>query len=202
MKLTALHKTNKDDQDSDCMSDSDDEQEENAQLEYKKIEHPSGINRIRAMPHPEHHIVATFAETGKVNIFDFTAHVNSFDSKAIVSEQCKPIYVNTAHGRNEGYGLDWSSTVAGRLLSGDVGSKIFLTQSIGSGFATDAEAFKGHTDSIEDIQWSPSEQNIFCTASADKTIKVWDCRAGKKPQLSIVAHTADVNVLSWNRYAH
>ena len=75
-----------------------------------------------------------------------------------------------------------------------------MTQSSGAAFVTDSTPYTGHCDSIEDIQWSPTEKDVFVTASADKTIKVWDVRAGKKAQMSITAHTSDVNVISWNRY--
>jgi ribosome assembly protein RRB1 len=34
----------------------------------------------------------------------------------------------------------------------------------------------------------------------DGTIAIWDIRTGKKPCISIKAHKADVNVISWNRY--
>jgi ribosome assembly protein RRB1 len=181
--------------------ESDDDLDDNAILESNSIQHNGGINRLRTMCHSDTHLAATWSETGKVHIWNITANVTALDVPGtILPKDVKPIYTNTRHGRNEGYGLDWSSTVPGRLISGDTANKIYLTQAAGNTFSTEDQAFVGHTASVEDLQWSPTEQDVFVSASVDKTIRVWDIRAGKKPQLSITAHTADVNVLSWNRY--
>lgn len=48
---------------------------------------------------------------------------------------------------------------------------------------------------------SPTEKEVFASCSVDKTIKVWDCRRRKTAALSVKAHDADVNVISWNRCA-
>jgi WD40 repeat protein len=49
------------------------------------------------------------------------------------------------------------------------------------------------------LQWSPTEADIFASCSVDGTISIWDVRTGKKPSISVKAHKADVNVISWNR---
>jgi len=61
--------------------------------------------------------------------------------------------------------------------------------------------FVGHSASVEDLQWSPTEADVFASCSADGTISIWDIRTGKEPCISIKAHKADVNVISWNRLA-
>jgi ribosome assembly protein RRB1 len=67
---------------------------------------------------------------------------------------------------------------------------------------TDSDAFRGHTDSVEDLQWSPVEREVFASCSVDQTVKIWDTRMKKKPALSFKAHDSDVNVISWNKYDH
>ena len=56
-----------------------------------------------------------------------------------------------------------------------------------------------HTNSVEDIAWSPSEQNVFVSASSDGTLRVWDVRAGNRCAITVQAHDTDVNAVSWNR---
>ncbi|KAJ6737210.1 GLUTAMATE-RICH WD REPEAT-CONTAINING PROTEIN 1 [Salix viminalis] len=65
----------------------------------------------------------------------------------------------------------------------------------------DATPFTGHTASIEDLQWSPTEDHVFASCSVDGHIAIWDARLGKSPAIYFKAHSADVNVISWNRLA-
>ena len=39
-------------------------------------------------------------------------------------------------------------------------------------------SLKGHSDSVDQICWSPTHPNQLVSASGDKTVKVWDVRGG------------------------
>lgn len=62
-----------------------------------------------------------------------------------------------------------------------------------------SSSYNGHTGSVEDLQWSPSEATVFASASTDRTIAVFDTRDRQKAQLQVAAAEVDVNVISWNR---
>jgi ribosome assembly protein RRB1 len=206
--------------DSDDDSDEDDGSvDEDALLEYRSIPHVGGVNRVRAQPFPSTSIslppttspyyVASWADTGKVHIWDVRPLVESLDVPGYSIDRTrtnKAVYTVGAHKKAEGFAMDWSPHVLStdpaslRLLSGDIHSKIFLTTGSPTGFNTSSQPFASHTSSVEDIQWSPSEQTVFASCSADRSIRIWDVRV--KGRNSVVgvqgAHESDVNVISWN----
>ncbi|KAL6905687.1 hypothetical protein ACP4OV_003288 [Aristida adscensionis] len=199
------------DNDMDDESSSDDEDEETNEdskpvLHLKKVAHAGGVNRIRSMTQRPH-ICATWGDTGHVQVWDMTSFLNSLAESETHAQKdddkihkLLPVKVFSGH-KNEGYAIDWSPLVAGRLLSGDCNSCIHLWEPTSNNWNVDANPFVGHTQSVEDLQWSPTEPDIFASASVDGTIAIWDIRTGKKPRISIKAHNADVNVISWNRLA-
>ncbi|KAJ8026055.1 THO complex subunit 3 [Holothuria leucospilota] len=40
--------------------------------------------------------------------------------------------------------------------------------------------YKGHSDSVDQLCWHPSDPYLFVTASGDKTVRIWDWRNSKK----------------------
>lgn len=230
MRFENMRKTkgNKDDDDSDQSDDESDEEEDGnmedeAVLTYRSIPHNGGVNRIRAqqMPMPystpapqppngRYH-VATFSETGKVNIFNIAPHLASLQHPAsfsAVNLDNKPVYTVEAHKRAEGFALAWTPQLPTsdmtRLLSGDVHSKIYMTNMTQSGFETSSgQPFASHTSSIEDLQWSPTEKTVFGSVSADRSMRIWDIRVRDRKSVIAAtdAHDSDINVMSWNQGA-
>ena len=71
-----------------------------------------------------------------------------------------PLFSFSGHP-TEGFAMDWSPVVAGRFASGDCKKHIYMWEPTQDGkWNVDKVPFKGHTDSVEDIQWSPSEANV------------------------------------------
>ncbi|KAF7547342.1 hypothetical protein G7Z17_g7801 [Cylindrodendrum hubeiense] len=193
----------------DSDSEGDDDEDSDPILESKSIPISSTTNRIRSHQIPSNELgrpattlTATMTESSNVFIHDITPHLNSFDypGTTISAQQNKPISTIRAH-KSEGYALDWSPTVpGGKLLTGDNDGLIYMTsRTDGGGWVTDNRAFQGHTNSVEELQWSPSEQSVFASASSDGTIRIWDVRS-KSRQAAITVHVseADVNVMSWS----
>ncbi|BFZ64366.1 hypothetical protein YB2330_005509 [Saitoella coloradoensis] len=200
MKLSSLNKTQVHDEESD---DEDEAEEGDPIIEHRSIKTNTGTNRIRATPKTwsQNHLVATMMESGEVHIFDIEPQFQSFDvpGAQLLGAQA-PLHTIKSHGRTEGFAVDWHPTQP-RLLTGDCAGKIYLTSRNDAGQWSTTGPFTGHTASVEDIQWSPSEPTVFASCASDGTLKIYDTRSKtKKPALSIDAHpNTDVNVLTWNK---
>ncbi|KAK8942423.1 hypothetical protein KSP39_PZI008894 [Platanthera zijinensis] len=140
-------------------------------------------------------------------VWDFTSQLNSLaESEAQCSQggnniNCAaPVFKFDGH-KDEGFALDWSPVVPGRLISGDCNRCIHLWEPSSDSWIVDKNPFVGHKASVEDLQWSPTEADVFASCSADGSISIWDTRKGRSPVTSLKAHTTDVNVISWNRLA-
>jgi hypothetical protein len=89
-----------------------------------------GVNRIRAQPQAPH-VVATWAETGHVQVWDVKPQLLALNGETAAAgaapklARVPPRQVFTGH-QTEGYAMDWSPVVAGRLLSGDCSGAVHL----------------------------------------------------------------------------
>jgi ribosome assembly protein RRB1 len=187
VKLSGLSRNDKaGNYDSDSDED-DDEETSDPILETKSIPLTSTTNRIRAHQSPQAQssdppttLTAAMQESGDILIHDITPHLQAFDKPGfqIPANASKPLSTIRAHKKNEGYALDWSPLVpAGKLLTGDSTGSIFATtRTEGGGFVTDTSAYTGHTSSVEELQWSPNERNVFASASSDAAEATWPAR--------------------------
>jgi ribosome assembly protein RRB1 len=203
--------------DSDEEDDDDDDLDEDPVLEFRSVPHLGGVNRTRAQPLPASHplpsvsqpyYTATWADTGKVHVWDVRPLIESMDVPGYVFDKArthKPAFTINSHGRVEGFAMDWASSEANptslRLLTGDIDARIYLTTVGPTGFNALSQPFTSHSSSIEDIQWSPSEPTVFASCSADRSVQLWDVRSKGRRSIASIgdAHESDVNVISWNK---
>ncbi|KAG7661139.1 rrb1 [[Candida] subhashii] len=212
MKASSLAKTlvKDEDEDNEDDEDEDDDLDVDPVLDSESIPLKHTTNRIRVSPHAQttgEYLTATMSENGECYIFDLASQFKAFDSPGymIPKSAKRPIHTIRAHGNVEGYGLDWSPLVnTGALLTGDLSGRIYLTSRTTSSWTTDKTPFFASQSSIEDIQWSTSENTVFATAGCDGYVRIWDTRSKKhKPAISVVASNTDVNVISWcNKINH
>ena len=206
MKFSGLSKMDRDDDgSSDDEDDDDNDEDADPILESKSIPISSTTNRVRAYqpPNTNSTLVATMTESSDVYIHDITPHLASFDTPGTIisDKQNKPLSTIRAH-KSEGYAVDWSPLApAGRLATGDNDGLIYITsRTDGGGWVTDTRPLSGHTGSVEEIQWSPSEEKVFSSASSDGSICIWDIRSkSRKPMINMKISNVDINVMSWSK---
>lgn len=210
-KLSNLHKTSADSEDESSSEEEDDEKIDPKEPKYVKahLRHRGGINRVRS----KSKFVAVHGERKTISIYDSTKGVQACSDVAakrswMMAEKqgkpMKPVQVFNGH-RNEGYGLDWADDFS--LLSGDCNGVIHHWKPNESSWHIDQVPYsaygadnKEHDHSIEEIQWQPGSSDTFITGSVDKSIRIWDIRAGTHAPLISVkdAHGSDINVISWS----
>ncbi|CAA6665045.1 unnamed protein product [Spirodela intermedia] len=193
------------DMESESSSDEDDDDDNNDKasqpiLQLQKVAHQSCVNRIRSMSQKPH-ICASWAEEGYVQVWDLSSALNILaESESETNkgpsaiQNLSPITKFKGH-KTEGFAIDWSPVVPGRLVSGDCNNCIHLWEPSSGTWNVDI-------NHLLDIQpWSPTESDVFASCSVDKKIAIWDTRIGKSPAISVEAHASDINVISWNRLA-
>jgi len=203
------NKEGDDDEDSD-----EEDLEIDPVLESFSIPHQGGVNRLRAMPQ-QSHIVATWSDMGQVNLFNLEPIVSKFSQKGFkqqsqASSEIKPYFVHSQHP-SEGYALDWSPVKQGYLATGDCAGNIHIWTPRPEGGFEVAPSYESkiyaagtatpEAPSVEDIQWSPTEATVFCTAECGGYVRIFDTRAQNRAMLShkIQSNGTDVNVVSWNK---
>jgi ribosome assembly protein RRB1 len=215
LRLSGLSRMDRGNQtDSESDDDSDDEEVATEPvLESRSIPLPATTNRIRAFQPAAgsadssqipQTLTAAWLENGQIVIHDVSPYLQSLSAPGhtIPPTASKPLSTLRMH-KEEGYALDWAPASLhphGRLLTGDNNGQIFSTQRTeGGGWATDNRPFVGHSDAVEELQWSPNEKNVFASASSDGTVKVWDVRSkSRKPAVDMKVSASDVNVMSWS----
>lgn len=210
MKLSGLSRMDRDRGEEDSDDDSDDDENAEPILETRSLPLTSTTNRIRVhqLPpsgssRPSTTLTATLTEASEVLIHDVTPHLSAFDvpGTIITPQQNKPLTTLRMH-KSEGYAVHWSPLLPqGKLITGDNDGNIYITTGAeGNRWATDSRPYTGHKSSVEDLQWSPNERNVFASASSDGTVKVWDVRSkAHKPAVSVTVSNTDVNVMSWSQ---
>ncbi len=206
----------------DKEDDSDDEEEEedieadvDPILEHFSLRHHGGVNRVRAMPQRTE-VVATWSDTGAVNVYNIQGVLDSFNRSAGLETKGTrkilrdPFFVYKGHS-TEGYAMDWSPMSEGQLATGDCDGNIHIWNAAAgcnylsnSSFAISNRYSPSSDDnidnpSVEDIQWSPTEKTVFVAAECGGYVKIYDTRS-KNVMLSKKIHknNVDVNVISWN----
>ncbi|KAF6264703.1 WD40-repeat-containing domain protein [Scenedesmus sp. NREL 46B-D3] len=183
-------------------SDDEDSREPPARMHHRLVAQSCGINRVRSCPQ-QPGLAALWGDNGSVRLLDVGEQLRQLAaevevaSKAASKAQVNPLQTH-AHA-TEGFAVDWSRVKAGRLATGDCRKHIHVWEPQEAGRWQVSAPYNGHSSSVEDLQWSPSEESVFASCSTDKSICIFDTRERGKAMLQVPAADCDVNVISWNR---
>ena len=222
MKWYNMRKTKYDD-DPDKGEDEDDENEEdekiNPFMKYEKIKVNGNINRVKSMKNSS--ICALWIDSPSVDIIDCEELFNNIEyqeeikvedeenmnkpkNKKIKKDiKYKKIFKKSLPQKYEGFAIDWNNINPFVLALGGYDKKISIFKPKDenvSDIIQYGDFLSGHSDSVEDIQWSPNEENVLASCGIDKSIRFWDIRqnSNNSPKIKKNAHNSDVNVISWN----
>eukprot|EP00899_Mesostigma_viride_P006615 jgi/Mesvir1/15955/Mv08270-RA.1 len=56
---------------------------------------------------------------------------------------------------------------------------------------------RGHTDTVDQLCWHPSNPDVLATISADKTVRLWDTRVGGQSTATVQMPGENINI-SWS----
>ncbi|KAL7306466.1 hypothetical protein TKK_0001880 [Trichogramma kaykai] len=212
IKMSNLHGIKqKNDSSDDESSDDESEQDTNVPIMSSiALKHKGCVNRIRSKRFGDKILAASWSELGRVHLWDLSKELKAIDDESPISDEQserrtletpgKPIFSFKGHP-SEGYALDWSNVEQGYLASGDCKGNIHVWNCKET-WSVSSIPFTSHSTSVEDIQWSPNEKNVFASCSVDKSIKIWDIRAQPHSACMLTAseaHSSDINVISWNK---
>ena len=221
MKWYNMRKTKYDD-DPDKGDDDDEEEEDkiNPFMKYEKIKANGNINRVKSMKNSS--ICALWNDSPSVDIIDCEELFNNieYQEEIRVEEDVdinkknknkkqkkdikyKKIFKKTLPQKAEGFAIDWNNINPFVLAVGGYDKKVSIFKPKDenvSDIILYGDYLQGHSDSVEDIQWSPNEENVLASCGIDKSIRFWDIRENSKnpPKIIKNAHNSDVNVISWN----
>ena len=219
MKWYNMKKTKYDDDPDKSDDEDDDEEKKNPLMKYEKIKTSGNINRVKSMKNSS--ICALWLDSPSVDIINCEELFNNIEFQEElkveedINEQPKnnkkrkkdikynKIFKKNIPQKNEGFALDWNNITPFILSTGGYDKKIYIYKPKDSNISDIIlydNPLIGHNDSVEDIQWSPNEENVLASCSIDKTIRFWDIRQNNNnaPKIIKNAHNSDVNVISWN----
>eukprot|EP00533_Pseudo-nitzschia_delicatissima_P002044 CAMPEP_0116103456 /NCGR_PEP_ID=MMETSP0327-20121206/13893_1 /TAXON_ID=44447 /ORGANISM="Pseudo-nitzschia delicatissima, Strain B596" /LENGTH=487 /DNA_ID=CAMNT_0003595565 /DNA_START=43 /DNA_END=1506 /DNA_ORIENTATION=+ len=169
-------------------------------VDYKmKVRFPGEVNRARAMPQ-NHFVVAARGPDPNIYIIDRSKH----PQRPVEGGDFSPQITCAGHTA-EGYALAWSKLKEGHLLSGGDDNVVCLWD-VNKGISTNSSniaptgIFKGHTATVEDVDWHAKDPNLFGSVSDDRSIRLWDTRDPSSGHKHIVenAHNADIYGIAFN----
>ena len=148
------------------------------------------LNRIRASPHNA--LIAVWASSA----------LHICESLSEKKYELREVF-SMSGGRSDGWALHWSplATSSQSLVAGNSDGTLML---FSDAAAKDSARKTKVAYSVEDLQFSPTEENVFIAGGSNGQLEVFDTRDALRAQISWNASPdakSDVNAIAWNPVA-
>lgn len=136
-------------------------------------------------------------------------HTENAEYALAVSQRSKLVASGGKDGKVLTWSLDDASTAAATSKKRQTGAHEDVPM-VGGGLSKAEMArhtcvaarseLTGHTDTIEDVCFNPSDENQLCSVGDDRNLFLWDTRA-KKPAAAVKgAHEDDIHCVAWSSF--
>eukprot|EP00040_Diaphanoeca_grandis_P040011 m.260939 g.260939 ORF g.260939 m.260939 type:complete len:327 (-) comp40907_c0_seq1:75-1055(-) len=98
--------------------------------------------------------------------------------------------------RNKVHSIEWNAN-GSRLGSASADKTAAMHSIQGSRLVRELELV-GHTDSVDQLCWNPTNESMMATVSSDKTLRIWDARSGSKA-IQVVKNKYESINLAWSK---
>ena len=138
----------------------------------KKIPHDGDIHRALYCP-AKTNLIATKCESGDVRLWDMNSAISPSDQSTV---DIPP--VSTLKGSiGDGFALQWSVPAEYRIASGGDDKRVCVWDaSVSAKELQPVTVFNGHSESVQDLSFHCVNKDLVASASADKTVRLWDMR--------------------------
>jgi ribosome assembly protein RRB1 len=221
--LRTRHDGEEEDEDEDDMFGADDSEEDDDEADeevnggepvvsHQTVRHHGCVNRVRCNPNTPT-MVAAWSESGMVQVFDlenearmladfsnWSAEQAKAWEKASQKKSALRFASSSSTHKTEGYALAWSTLNANTFASGDCNGQMFLWKPSEAGkWSVGGSTPVSQGRSVEEIQFSPTQAEVFIACRAGGDVEVWDGRQMAGSRLKWRADPTDINVASWNK---
>lgn len=169
-----MQRTLKDDEDLESGEEEDEQEAKDPVMRFEAVPHRGCVNRIRSMYGTG--IVATWNDENEVGIYNISSAIDALDEPAVqgkkkAQQSFGGSKVASFKHSDEGFALDWSPNTFGRLAAGSCNSQIWLylpADENCSSFVKETQVgLQSHKKSVEDVQFSPSQEHVLASCSVD-----------------------------------